>query len=236
MIENFYNPIDPWQVRECDGQHSHYTDKERKELERISFILFKRFVICFFVTLALFALCSMCTSCTTQKIVNSDVETHSILDYLHRIDSLVHVKTVTRQDSAWHQEILRQFQSIREKSDTSHVIVTDTAGNVIREKLIINNVREVTSESDRQEREVLMHRLEAMDSTMNTMRQQIAHSDSLLQSRQQTVEKKVPAELNWFQTMLLWIGGLVMVALAVLAVVWLYRKRTWWLTLLRKII
>jgi hypothetical protein len=42
------------------------------------------------------------------------------------------------------------------------------------------------------------------------------------------VEKKVPARLNWFLQMQLWLGRLMLVALAV----WLIRKRAWWLTLL----
>jgi hypothetical protein len=36
--------------------------------------------------------------------------------------------------------------------------------------------------------------------------------------------------------MQIWLGRLVLVALAVLAVWWLIRKKAWWLALLRKIL
>lgn len=49
------------------------------------------------------------------------------------------------------------------------------------------------------------------------------------------VEKQVPAWLSRWQQMQLWLGRLMLVALAVCAAVWLIRKRAWWLTLLRKI-
>ena len=155
---------------------------------------------------------------------------------MDRMDSLLRVRTVVEQDSTWRETILRQFQSIRERSDTSHTVVVDTAGKVIKETLIINNVRETTSESDRQEREMLMHRLDVQDSTINLMRQQISHTDSLLQQRQETTVKEVEKPLTWWQQARLHLANVILIALAVLAAVWMIRKKTWWLNLLRKIL
>lgn len=50
------------------------------------------------------------------------------------------------------------------------------------------------------------------------------------------VEKRVPATLSWHQQLRLWLGNLVLVALAICAVVWLFRHRQWWLSLLQRII
>ena len=68
------------------------------------------------------------------------------------------------------------------------------------------------------------------------------HHDSILISRRDTVpvpypvEKRVPAQLSSWQQVQLWLGRLVLVALAVLAAWWLIRKKAWWLTLLRKLV
>ena len=47
---------------------------------------------------------------------------------------------------------------------------------------------------------------------------------------------KVPAQLSWHQQARLWIGNIVLVALAVAAAVWIIRKRSWWMSVIRKII
>ncbi|MBQ9645365.1 MAG: hypothetical protein IJV24_03275 [Prevotella sp.] len=47
------------------------------------------------------------------------------------------------------------------------------------------------------------------------------------------VEKQVPAPLTAWQHVRLWLANLVLVALAVLAAVWLLKKRTWWLRLFK---
>ena len=176
------------------------------------------------ITAIIFVLCCLFSSCATTK-ESSYVERHKVEDLVDRVDSLIRTKSVVQQDSSWRELILRQFQSIREKSDTSHTVVVDTAGRVIKETLVINNVREVNSESDRQEILGLTHRIEEMDSTMSLMRQQIQHSDSLLQSRQETVVRTVKNPLSLWQQARIWLGNLTLVALAVLAAIWAIRRR-----------
>jgi hypothetical protein len=66
------------------------------------------------------------------------------------------------------------------------------------------------------------------------------HTDTAYISRRDSipvpvpVEKAVPAKLSWFQQLQLWLGRLVLVALAVLTGIWLIRKRAWWLRLFLK--
>ena len=50
------------------------------------------------------------------------------------------------------------------------------------------------------------------------------------------VEKRVPAELNWWQQARLWLANIILIALAILAAWWIVKKKAWWLALLRKIV
>ena len=227
-----YDPTDPMGFY-YDPLPENATQEDYEELQRLTLKMLVRTIVNGFILLAAFAIISLMTSCTPQKIISSDVTDHRITDMLQRMDSLMATRTVVQQDSAWRETILKQFQSIREKSDTSHSVTLSASGDTIREKIIINNVRETTSETDRHEREVMMHRMEMMEATMNIMRQQIAHSDSLLQQQKQTEIKEVPKSLSWWQQMQLWLGRLVLVALAVCAGWWIVKKKAWWLKLLR---
>ena len=187
----------------------------------------------FVIVVVAVSIIMLIVGCTTTRVTETSSLEHHVSEMLDRMDSLVRVKTVVQQDSAWRETILRQFQSIKEKSDTSHTFVVDTAGRVIKETLVINNVRETSSETDRQEIQVLSHRIETMDSTMNLMRQQLERSDSLLQSKETVVEKKVPTDLSWWQQARIWLGNLVLVALLVAAAIWGIKKKAFWIKLLR---
>lgn len=174
--------------------------------------------------LAVIMVCAMLAGCRTVKETSSTYD-HRITDMMERVDSLIRMKSVVQQDSAWRATIMKQFESIREKSDTSHYVVTDTTGKVIKEKIVINNVREVTSERDRQQIQVLSHRLEVMDSTMNLMSQRIQHSDSLLQAKEKTVTTTVTSPLTMWQQVQLWLGRLAIVALVLIVAVWFLKKK-----------
>lgn len=50
------------------------------------------------------------------------------------------------------------------------------------------------------------------------------------------VEKKVPAQLSWFKQMQIWLGRIVLIALAIFAGILIFKKRTWWLAILRKLL
>lgn len=152
------------------------------------------------IALVLCVIITMClSSCTTSQETVSTADSHRVETFMQRMDSIMRSHSVFQQDSAWHQLVMRQFQSIREKSDTSHYVVTDTAGKVVKERIVINNVREVTSETERDERQVLIHRLEVMDSTLTAMHQQIHHLDSLVQQEKITEKKEVEKPLTQLQ-------------------------------------
>ena len=179
------------------------------------------------------AACIILASCRTTKTVTS-VEQHRVQTLMDRMDSVINTRQVIRQDSSWRELVMSQFQSIREKNDTSRTFVVDSAGKVIKETTIIRIEKETNSETDRQEREVMMSRLEIMDSTLNVMRQQLQHSDSLLQLRQTTIEKQVEKPLSRWQQIRLYLANIILIALAIAAGVWAFRKRVWWLSFFRK--
>lgn len=204
------------------------TQEELDEYARQARRAVWRSIIIFFAMVAIMFISSLLTSCDTTKSVTTS-ESRRVADMVDRLESLMRLKTVVQQDSAWRESVMRQFQSIREKSDTNRSVTLNASGDTVRERIIINNIRETTSETDRLEREVLKRRIESMDSTISLMCLQLSHSDSLLQHRDTVVEKEVPARLNWFQLMQLWIGRMVLIAIAILLAIWLFRKRIKWL-------
>lgn len=234
-MRNFYNfdPTDPTSLFWYDPLPEHPTQEELDLYKRICVKSIVHGFLVFLAVILLLALASLLTGCTTTKEI-SYAELHRIVTTANRMDSTLMAHTVARQDSTWHQEILRQFQSIREKSDTSHSVTLNAVGDTIRERIVINNIRETSSETDRQQLTVMSHRLEVMDSTVQVQSLQIAQMDSLLRQQKQTEIKEVPKSLNWFQQMQLWLGRMVLVALAVLTGIWLIRKRAWWLRLFLK--
>ena len=179
------------------------------------------YVAAFIVALVI---CLLLGSCTTHREVTA-VEHHSIHDLMQRMDSVISTRQVIRQDSSWRELIMHQFQSIRERNDTSHTFVVDTAGRVIKETLVIRTERERNSETDRQEREVMISRLEVMDSTLSVMQQQFSHIDSLMQQKETTIKQYTKRSLTTWQQVRLWFANVVLVALILAAAVWAWRRR-----------
>lgn len=214
MIQFYIDPYEPLPDNTTKEEYQHTARK-----------ILVRTIALFFVQLILLALCSLFTSCTTHREVTSSVEHHKMETLIGIMDSLSRVKTSVQHDSTWRQEILRQFQSIRERSDTSHTMVVDSAGHIIKEKLVINNTRETTSETDRQEREVMMRRLEVMDSTLQVMQQSLQQSDSMLREQQQVKIQEVAKPLPWWQQIQLLLGRFLLVAIALFAAWWLYKEK-----------
>jgi len=143
----------------------------------------------------------MLCSCKSTKQVSEERYTSEQL--VTRLDSMLQVRLVTQQDSSFREYVVSQLKTLREKNDTSHTIVVDTAGRVIKETLIIRTEKESNSETDRKEREVIMHKLEVMDSTLVSLRSQIERTDTLLQKKQETIEVN---RLHGWQKWLMWTG------------------------------
>ena len=151
------------------------------------------------------------TGCKTVR--TAETTDHRLTERLERIDSLVTRSFVSLQDSSWHERVLSQFQSIKEHSDTSHVITVDTAGNVIRERTIINNYRETISETSEREREAVRQRIEVLDSAVQAQTALIEKMDSTIHTERQQVE--VPARLTWWQQFRLHLANILLYAIAI---------------------
>ena len=232
---NYLDPTDPTQVF-YNPLPDNATKEELEQYQRLTLKMLIHGIVMFLAVLLLMALVSLFTSCATQRVGTDTLDHRHSREMLQHMDSLLSSRTVTQQDSAFRQEILRQFQSIRERSDTSHSVILSAAGDTIRERIVINNIRETTSTSDRQLLTVLSHRLQVMDSTVQQQNLQLIRMDSLLRQQSKTIEVPVAQPLSWLQQMQIWLGRLVLVAFAVLAAWWLIRKRTWLLALLRKLV
>ena len=150
------------------------------------------------------------TGCKTVR--TAETTDHRLTERLERIDSLVTRSFVSLQDSSWHERVLSQFQSIKEHSDTSHVITVDTAGNVIRERTIINNYRETVSETSEREREAVRQRIEVLDSTVQAQTALIEKMDSTLRTERTAVEVARP--LTFWQQLRLHLGDLLLILAA----------------------
>lgn len=149
--------------------------------------------VMFAMILALFLLCS----CKTVTNTESYVEKHRIESMMAKMDSIISRQQTTIQDSTWRETVIKELQSIKERNDTSHYVVVDSTGKVIKETIVINNTKEVVSEKDRQEREVMIKKIERLDSVISIQNEQISRIDSLLQqsAKTQTIEKK----MSWWQ-------------------------------------
>ncbi len=193
MLRHYFNPADPSDLY-CNPLPDHPSREELEQYQRISLRLLVQTVITLLVLMVAFAVLTLFTSCTSVKESTTDVSRHNVETLIQHLDSAVGHRTVIQQDSAWRQTILRQFQSIREHSDTSRTQVVDTAGRVIRETIIINNTKETDNSTSSSEREVLLHRLDVVDSTLLYMIHQQSHIDSVLHSHQTVavVEPPVP--------------------------------------------
>ena len=174
-------------------------------------------VVGWVIAVILFFMLGVLSSCTTTRESTGTLDHHYVESLMQRMDSVIASRTVIQQDSSWRELVLRQFQAIREKSDTSHYVVTDTSGKIIRERIVINNIRELTSESERHEREVIMHQLSVMDSTISVMQKQIQHSDSILCQEKKTEIQEVEKPLTWWQQLRLWLGNILLATLLLAA-------------------
>lgn len=144
------------------------------------------------VMIACMLIAFLLMGCKSVSNKESFVENHRIENLVSMMDSLINRSHTVQQDSSWRETVIKELQSIKERSDTNHIVVMDTAGNVIRETTIINNTREVTSESTRLLMEGMIHKMDRMDSVMSIQNKLICEMDSLLRQsdKETTIEKK----------------------------------------------
>ena len=174
------------------------------------------------------AMVLMMTGCRTVSEHQSYAERHRIESMMQKMDSVMSKSSTTVQDTSWHETIIKELQSIKERNDTSREVVVDSTGKVIRETIKIIREREVEKESDRKEREGMMHRLEKMDSVTEVNNVLIKQIESMMQELQETtvIEKKNPWYLQIWSSIK---AGLAGVAVFLLLIgIGLALTKRWW--------
>lgn len=170
------------------------------------------------IIICLLMLAMALTGCTGAKeTTNYYTDRQYMEQMMNRFDSVITSSRTVQQDSVWQQTVIKQLQSIKERNDTSHTVVVDSSGKVIKETIIINREKELVSENDREERAYMMHRLEQIDSITSVNSMLIQRIDSLMrESKEQTI-KEVPAKLTPWQhfrihiaNVLFWIIGILL--------------------------
>lgn len=162
-------------------------------------------------------------SCSTISRSEYFSEQQRTFESLNRMDSLLVTHWQVQQDSSWHEKVTKQLERIYEKNDTSRVVVVDSTGKVIKETVTIIKERNRDNSEETYEREVMMHRLEVMDSTLQVQNEQLIKMDSLLQVSQKSevIQKEEP----WYVR--LWKNLQWMLVGAVLVVVLYFTKPLW---------
>ena len=185
------------------------------------------------VYIAFAAVLSLLMSCRTISDHQSYVERHGLESVLNRMDSIWQQSQTTVQDTSWHETVIKELQSIKERNDTNRVVVVDSTGKVIKETVTIIREREVNSEKDRQEREGMMHRLEKMDSVLAVNTLQTHRIESLMKEKEKTtvIEKQDPWYKKLFGGMKTMFIGIVIGAVLLGIVLSLTKK--WWLKFIK---
>lgn len=185
------------------------------------------YIVTFWVVMAIvfFAV----VSCSTVSKEEFYREQHRTSESLNRMDSLMQSHWQVQQDSSWHEKVSKQLERIYEKNDTSKTIVVDSTGRVIKETVTIIRERERDNSQETYEREVMMHRLEVMDSTLRASNEQIARMDSLMQASQKS-QVKTKETAGWWTRTWSWLKGIFV---GLLLAVILYFTRGIWSKLLK---
>jgi hypothetical protein len=168
------------------------------------------------------------TGCRTISNQEQSTTYHRLETMMERMDSVIHSRQQVQQDSVWHETVIRQLEHIKERNDTSRVVVVDSAGRVVKETVTIIRERDATSENDRLEREGLIHRLEKTDSTLAVTQSKLAHFAKLLQAstKVKTIEEKTPWYKQLFGTLKNILLG-VIIGMVVLVMVIAATKKHW---------
>lgn len=175
-----------------------------------------------YVLLIGFMLIGFC-SCRTISDKESYTEQHRIDLMMAKIDSVINKSQTIVQDTSWRETFIQKLESIKERNDTSHTIVVDSTGKVIKETITIIREREVSSESDRLEREGMKHSIEKMDSTISVQNEQISRLETMLKekTKETVIEKKKP----WYKE--LWDNVRFILIGLVIGIVIMFTKKIW---------
>lgn len=248
MIYNYFDPSDPTGMY-YNPMPEHMTKEEFEEYQKLTVKYLWRSFVVFFLMLIALAVMGIFTSCAVQKteheqqthVVKTDSagteQSHSgqVTSQSVNVDSIIRVVMQRTRE-----EFARQEQEHETTTETLTETI-DSLGRIVRQSQRTTDrtlSRQEQQRIDRLEQtfEQQIHRaLLEHDSLWNERfaQYQASMSDSLQSVRDLQQQRSASNPLTWWQQMQLWLGRLVLVALAVLAAWFILKKKTWWLRLLK---
>lgn len=130
------------------------------------------------------------TGCRTIKESEMTNENHKLSELMERMDSMMRTSYTWQQDLYSKQSSLVDSFRHNEKRDSNHVVVINEKGDTVRERIEIYHEVEKDHSSEKQETEMLVQRIEKLDSMLKVSIDKQAVTDSLLRERDKYKEVK----------------------------------------------
>ena len=248
MIHHYFDPTDPMWFY-YDPLPENATPEELKEYQRMTMKMLRNTIIGFFVLLAAFAICSVFSSCATQKqehqeqthvvVTDSGATEHNqavqVSNQTVNVDSIIRVVMQRTRE-----EFARQEQEHETVTETLTETI-DSLGRIVRQSQKTTDrtlSRQEQQRIDRLEQtfeQQISRAIQEHDSAWHDRfaQYQASMTDSLSRIRNLQLQRSAQNPVGWWQQLQLWLGRLVLVAIAVLAAWFILKKKTWWLRLLK---
>lgn len=123
------------------------------------------------------------TGCRTIKESEVTNENHKLSELMERMDSMMRTSYTWQQDMYSKQSSLVDSFRHNEKRDSNHVVVINEKGDTVRERIEIYHEVEKDHSSEKQETEMLVQKIEKLDSMLRVSVEKQAVTDSLLRER-----------------------------------------------------
>ena len=123
------------------------------------------------------------TGCRTIKESEMTNENHKLSELMERMDSMMRTSYTWQQDLYSKQSSLVDSFRHNEKRDSNHVVVINEKGDTVRERIEIYHEVEKDHSSEKQETEMLVQKIEKLDSMLRVSIDKQAVTDSLLRER-----------------------------------------------------
>lgn len=123
------------------------------------------------------------TGCRTIKESEMTNENHKLSELMERMDSMMRTSYTWQQDLYSKQSSLVDSFRHNEKRDSNHVVVINEKGDTVRERIEIYHEVEKDHSSEKQVEEMLVQKIEKLDSMLRVSVEKQAVTDSLLRER-----------------------------------------------------
>ena len=130
------------------------------------------------------------SSCRTIKESETTNESHRMSELVDRMDSLFRFTSEFQQDIYSKQSSLIDSFRHNEKRDSSYSVVLNEKGDTVRERIVIYHEVEKDHSSEKTETEMLVHKVEKLDSMLKVSLEKQEKTDSLLRDHEKIIQKQ----------------------------------------------